>query len=102
MGYYRAGGYHPVTIEDNFYRKGVHWEISVLRGERKETIYKKLPLGIPEYGVLPPWLGEASANLELLDARILLSDFGNPFSPAQEKRFESHTPLLIRSPEARL
>ncbi|CRL24283.1 unnamed protein product [Penicillium camemberti] len=25
---------------------------------------------------------------------ILLSDFGNTFSPAQEKRFESHTPLL--------
>ncbi|KAJ5796138.1 protein kinase domain protein [Penicillium psychrosexuale] len=60
---------------------------------------QKLPPGVPEYGVLPIWLGKASENLKLLEARILLSDFGEAFSPAKEKKFESHTPLLIRPPE---
>ncbi|RHZ49503.1 uncharacterized protein CDV56_105157 [Aspergillus thermomutatus] len=41
-----------------------------------------------------------SENITLPEARILLSDFGEAFSP-QEKRFESHTPLLIRPPETR-
>ncbi|KAE8312104.1 kinase-like domain-containing protein [Aspergillus transmontanensis] len=59
------------------------------------------PTGVPEYGVIPIWLGEASENISLPEARILLSDFDEAFSPAQEKKFESHTPLLIRPPEAR-
>ncbi|PIG88669.1 hypothetical protein AARAC_000512 [Aspergillus arachidicola] len=62
---------------------------------------QKLPTGVPEYGVIPIWLGEASENISLPESRILLSDFGEAFSPAQEKKFESHTPLLIRPPEAR-
>ncbi|GMF69250.1 unnamed protein product [Aspergillus oryzae] len=59
------------------------------------------PAGVPEYGVVPIWLGEASENISLPESRILLSDSGEAFSPAQEKRLESHTPLLIRPPEAR-
>ncbi|KAF7122631.1 hypothetical protein CNMCM5793_000656 [Aspergillus hiratsukae] len=62
---------------------------------------QKLPLGVPQHGILPLWLGEASENITLPEAMILLSDFGEAFSPAQEKKFESHTPLLIRTPEAR-
>ncbi|KAI9933897.1 hypothetical protein MW887_004969 [Aspergillus wentii] len=62
---------------------------------------QKLPTGVPEHGVVPIWLGEASENVTLLESRILLSDFGEAFSPAQEKKFESHAPLLIRPPEAR-
>lgn len=59
---------------------------------------QKLPPGVPQHGILPVWLGEASENVTLPEARILLSDFGETFSPAQEKKFESHTPLLIRPP----
>lgn len=62
---------------------------------------QKLPLGVPQHGIIPVWLGEASENITLLEARVLLSDFGEAFSPAQEKRFKSHTPLLIRPPEVR-
>ncbi|OKP11832.1 hypothetical protein PENSUB_2698 [Penicillium subrubescens] len=50
---------------------------------------------------LPIWLGEASEKIALPEARIILSDFGEAFSPAQETRYDSHTPLLIRPPEAR-
>jgi hypothetical protein len=62
---------------------------------------QKLPPGVPQHGILPIWLGEASENVTLPEATVLLSDFGETFSPPQENKFESHTPLLIRPPEAR-
>lgn len=62
---------------------------------------QKLPPGVPQYGILPIWLGEASENITLPEARMILSDFGEAFSPAREMKYESHTPLLIRPPEAR-
>ncbi|KNG79992.1 protein kinase domain protein [Aspergillus nomiae NRRL 13137] len=62
---------------------------------------QKLPPGVPDYGVLPVWLGEASENVTLPEAKIRVSDFGEAFSPVKEKRFESRTPLLVSPPEAR-
>ncbi|OOG00508.1 hypothetical protein ASPCADRAFT_502804 [Aspergillus carbonarius ITEM 5010] len=61
---------------------------------------KVLPSGVPSHSIFPIWLGEASDKLLLADATILLTDFGEAFSPSQEERFESHTPLVIRPPEA--
>ncbi|KAJ5594692.1 uncharacterized protein N7459_000900 [Penicillium hispanicum] len=60
-----------------------------------------IPPETPKHGVSPIWLGEASENITLLDARILLLDFGESFRPTEEQRFECHTPLAIRPPEAR-
>ncbi|RAH44560.1 protein kinase [Aspergillus brunneoviolaceus CBS 621.78] len=60
-----------------------------------------LPPGVPQYGVLLIWLGEASENITLPEARIIVSDFGEASSPAREMKSESHTPLSIRPPEAR-
>ncbi|KAK2763354.1 hypothetical protein FQN54_009990 [Arachnomyces sp. PD_36] len=57
--------------------------------------------GVPKFGVVPIWLGESSEKVTLPGARIILSDYGQAFSPTREKRFESRTPLLIRPPEAR-
>lgn len=59
------------------------------------------PPGVPKYGVVPIWLGESSEKVTLPEARIILADFGQAFSPTREKRFESYTPLIIRPPEAR-
>ncbi|KAJ9211896.1 hypothetical protein DTO166G4_6548 [Paecilomyces variotii] len=59
------------------------------------------PPGVPKYGVVPIWLGASSEKITLPEARIVLTDFGQTFSPTREKRFESYTPLLIRAPEAR-
>ncbi|PKX92357.1 uncharacterized protein P174DRAFT_431781 [Aspergillus novofumigatus IBT 16806] len=61
---------------------------------------QKLPAGIPQYGIFPVWLGKQVENIALPEARIILSDFGEAFCPAQEKKFESRTPLLIRPPDA--
>ncbi|KAJ5506482.1 hypothetical protein N7453_005439 [Penicillium expansum] len=60
-----------------------------------------LPPGVPSHGVTPMWLGEASEKITLAEARILLIDFGEAFSPSNELKYESRTPLVIRPPEAR-
>jgi serine/threonine protein kinase len=62
---------------------------------------KPLPPGVPSHGIVPIWLGEASEKITLAEARILLTDFGESFSPLKEPKYESHTPLVSRPPEAR-
>ncbi|GKZ31863.1 hypothetical protein AbraIFM66950_000774 [Aspergillus brasiliensis] len=47
---------------------------------------QKIPPLVPQHGVKP---------------KICLSDFGEAFCPAHEQKFGSHTPLLVRPPEAR-
>ncbi|KOC08744.1 hypothetical protein AFLA70_460g001021 [Aspergillus flavus AF70] len=37
---------------------------------------KPLPPGVPSHGIAPVWLGEASQDITLPEARILLTDFG--------------------------
>ncbi|OHF03682.1 SRPK2 bound unphosphorylated [Colletotrichum orchidophilum] len=56
--------------------------------------------GVPLYAVPPVWLGIASDEVTLNGAKVLLSDFGVAFRPSDKSRFESHTPLVIRPPEA--
>ncbi|GAT23254.1 hypothetical protein RIB2604_01703920 [Aspergillus luchuensis] len=62
---------------------------------------QKIPPEVPQYGVVPIWLGAVSEDVTLPEAKIFLSDFGEAFCPTQERKFESHTPLLVRPPEAR-
>lgn len=60
-----------------------------------------LPPGVPSHGILPVWFGEESEKLSLGEARILLTNFGETFSPSQQPKYESHAPLVIRPPESR-
>ncbi|PWY94480.1 kinase-like protein [Aspergillus sclerotioniger CBS 115572] len=60
-----------------------------------------LPDGVPSHGIFPIWLGEASDKLSLAEAKILLTNFGEAFLPRKEDIYESHTPLVLRPPEAR-
>ncbi|KAF3481253.1 Srpk [Arthroderma uncinatum] len=62
---------------------------------------KPLPAGVPSHGIMPIWLGKASEELTLSETRILLTDFGEAFSPSKEQKYESRAPLVIRPPEAR-
>ncbi|KAI3111706.1 hypothetical protein CBS147333_3999 [Penicillium roqueforti] len=62
---------------------------------------KSLPSGVPSHGIMPIWLGEASEETTLAEARVLLTDFGEAFSPSKELKYESRTPRGIRPPEAR-
>ncbi|KAL4780669.1 kinase domain-containing protein [Aspergillus varians] len=62
---------------------------------------KELGPCIPSHATLPVWLGEASDDLSLSKATILLSDFGESFHPATEARFHSHSPHIYRAPKTR-
>ncbi|CZR46785.1 uncharacterized protein FPRO_12236 [Fusarium proliferatum ET1] len=59
-----------------------------------------LPTGVPSHAVLPVWLGLPSDDLSLYDAKLLLSDFGVAFRPADKTKFESNAPLVVRPPES--
>ncbi|CAG8078657.1 unnamed protein product [Penicillium olsonii] len=62
---------------------------------------RPLSPSVPSRAVLPIWLGVASDKLEPWEAKILLTDFGEAFSPTKQQRSVSHTPLVSRPPEAR-
>lgn len=54
---------------------------------------------VPSHAISPIWLGEASEDIGLSDAKLLVIDFGEAFRP-EESRLVSQTPLTIRAPEA--
>lgn len=56
--------------------------------------------GVPSYAVPAVWMGAPSSSITIRDAKLLLSDFGVAFRPSDRSRFESHTPLVLRPPEA--
>jgi serine/threonine-protein kinase SRPK3 len=56
--------------------------------------------GVPSHAVPSLWLGIASAEVDITEANLLLSDFGVAFRPSDKSRFESFTPLVLRPPEA--
>ncbi|KAL3478156.1 kinase-like domain-containing protein [Aspergillus californicus] len=92
----------PQSSFDKLFTKELH----ELYGEPELEPVNRLdgqtpPPGVPKHGVVPIWLGESSEKVTLPKSRIILIDFGQTFSPTREKRFKSHTPLLIRPPEAR-
>jgi serine/threonine-protein kinase SRPK3 len=52
--------------------------------------------------VIPLYLGKDAEEFSLSDARVLLGDFGEAFTPEEFRRGEDcHTPLAMRPPEAR-
>lgn len=66
-----------------------------------QTQEQPLPPGVPSHIVIPAWFGTRSEDVQLQEASILLSDFGEAFSPVTEKRHRSNTPLTLRPPEVR-
>ena len=64
---------------------------------------KSLPQNVPPKAVIPLYLGMDAEEFKLHDAQVLLSDFGESYSPSSEIRRgeDCHTPLAVRPPEAR-
>lgn len=62
-----------------------------------------LPPGVPSTAVVPLYMGKTADEFTLADAHLLLSDFGESFSPASQVRLgqDCHTPVDFRPPEAR-
>lgn len=64
---------------------------------------KSLPSNVPAQAVVPLYLGKKAPEFTLADVHgLILSDFGEAFSPATEQRLgkDSHIPLAKRAPEA--
>ncbi|KAL2849697.1 kinase-like domain-containing protein [Aspergillus pseudodeflectus] len=59
---------------------------------------KDLSSCIPSHATLPIWLEKASEDLALPEAKLLLSDHGQTFSPLEGNMFESRTPLHLILP----
>ncbi|OOF95540.1 hypothetical protein ASPCADRAFT_170258 [Aspergillus carbonarius ITEM 5010] len=61
-----------------------------------------LPSNVPVKAVSPLYLGINAGEFSLRDTQILLSDFGEAFSPASQCRRgeDCHTPTPMRPPEA--
>ncbi|EQL36119.1 CMGC/SRPK protein kinase [Blastomyces dermatitidis ATCC 26199] len=88
-----------LSIED-FYKQ--YGEPNLTPVEHRDG--KSLPPNIPSMAVTPIYIGRITADqFTLTDARVMLSDFGEAFSPASHHRQaqDSHTPLGTRPPEAR-
>lgn len=63
---------------------------------------KPLTPNVPPYAVLPLYLGKKAQEFTLADAHgLILSDFGEAFSPTTEQRLgkECNTPLARKAPE---
>ncbi|KAK2855648.1 hypothetical protein FQN49_004982 [Arthroderma sp. PD_2] len=60
------------------------------------------PPNVPIHGIMPAWLGKRAKLIPPSEGYLLLSDFGETFSPATQQRLgsECHTPIIFRSPEA--
>jgi serine/threonine-protein kinase SRPK3 len=67
---------------------------------RLDESVEPLPTGVPSHAVLPVWLGIPSDEISPGDTKLLLSDFGVAFRPADKTRCESNAPLVVRPPES--
>lgn len=64
---------------------------------------KPLTANVPAYAVEPLYLGKKAQEFTLADAQgLILSDFGEAFCPATERRLgrECNTPIAKKAPEA--
>ncbi|EJD48363.1 kinase-like protein [Auricularia subglabra TFB-10046 SS5] len=54
---------------------------------------------VPPYAVFPRPFCKPTREMTLSDAHLLLTDFGEAWSPAREDRFSLHTPHNYRAPD---
>ncbi|PYH92296.1 protein kinase [Aspergillus ellipticus CBS 707.79] len=81
-----------MTIEELYQRVGVPQRLPVQRLDQA-------PNGpeVPQYSVPPAIIAKSSEHI--LDARILISDFGESFT-LNDKHEDLHTPILLLPPES--
>lgn len=60
---------------------------------------KPLPAGVPSHVMMPIWLGQPSDEVAVSDAKLLITDFGESFSPLTGTRYGSRAPMSVAPPE---
>ncbi|GIJ82105.1 hypothetical protein Asppvi_000608 [Aspergillus pseudoviridinutans] len=68
----------------------------VVHAEPVERLDQRpLPNGVPSHAVVPVWLGKASEHISPSEAQIVVTDYGESFTPATTRRDYSHAPALL-------
>ncbi|KAF5560102.1 SRPK2 bound unphosphorylated [Fusarium phyllophilum] len=96
-GYAHGASLNDLTIDQLYAKFGAPKLEPIVR---LDGSVEPLPAGVPSHAVLPVWLGLPSDDISLSDAKLLLSDFGVAFRPADKTRCESNAPLIVRPPES--
>ncbi|CAG8028041.1 unnamed protein product [Penicillium olsonii] len=98
QGYVHGGFFDELSIEQFYKKYGEPETLPITRCDREP-----LPPNAPAKAVVPLFLGKYAENFSLSDAHLLLSDFGEAFSPALEAHLgkDCHTPPAFRAPEAK-
>ncbi|KAI8160327.1 Serine/threonine-protein kinase SRPK [Colletotrichum sp. SAR 10_65] len=84
-----------LSTEDLYHKYG---EPIKAMTERRDG--KPIPAGVPPYIVPEIWFGDRSTELELQNAKLTLTDFGEAWKPALRSRYQLNTPDNYRAPEA--
>ncbi|GKZ16482.1 hypothetical protein AbraIFM66951_000290 [Aspergillus brasiliensis] len=91
--------FDKLSVEDFYKRFGEPRTEPVVRLDRQP-----LPPGVPSRGTMPVWLGKRADKIPPNEAQLLLSDFGESFSPSdpEQQRLgqDCHSPLPVAPPEA--
>ncbi|SCV38973.1 related to dis1-suppressing protein kinase dsk1 [Fusarium fujikuroi] len=96
-GYAHGASLNNLTIDQLYAKFGAPKLEPIVR---LDGSVEPLPPGVPSHAVLPVWLGLPSDDISLCDAKLLLSDFGVAFRPADKTKYESNAPLVVRPPES--
>ncbi|KAH7194589.1 kinase-like domain-containing protein [Fusarium oxysporum] len=91
-GYAHGASLNNLTI-DQLYAKFGAPKLEPIA--RLDGSVEPLPTGVPSSAVLPVWLGLPSDDISLCDAKLLLSDFGVAFRPADKTKCESNALLVL-------
>ncbi|KAF3402144.1 hypothetical protein DPV78_004665 [Talaromyces pinophilus] len=96
--YTHSRGFDQFSIEELYEEYGEPETVAI-----SESSKRPLQANIPAKAVLPLYLGKDAEEFSLSDAQVLLSDFGEAFSPGHTERLgqDCHTPLVMQPPEAR-
>ena len=90
-------GIDDLTDQELYERYGLPEPEAVVREDGEPLSSPSVPSNV--YACI--WMGKPSNELSLDESKLILSDFGTAFSPDEESRFISYTPLEICPPEAR-
>ncbi|KAG5744622.1 hypothetical protein H9Q70_012685 [Fusarium xylarioides] len=96
-GYAHGASLNDLTIDQLYAKFGAPKLEPIVR---LDGSVEPLPAGVPSHAILPVWLGLPSDDISLSDAKLLLSDFGVAFRPADKAKCESNAPLVVRPPES--
>ncbi|PYI01809.1 kinase-like protein [Aspergillus sclerotiicarbonarius CBS 121057] len=94
-----SSGFDQLSVEQFYEKFGEPYTEPITRLDGQP-----LPPGVPSHGTTPVWLGKRASDIPPEEAHLLLSDFGESFSPSdpqnQRRGEECHTPLPVAPPEA--